>query len=149
MCSLILFHLYRTAFIQRNTFFGLSFDICLLLFFDISWYLLLLSSSTERYICCRYLERKEFLERADVRQFEIERAMRMGKRSNRWRKYASVTQHSLALHFNLSKGEGEVFNVIQFCHPVSGYWFLKNIQSQEIYHLYLCNLLSAIDWRNQ
>ncbi|XP_068244812.1 craniofacial development protein 1 [Palaemon carinicauda] len=30
-----------------------------------------------------YLEKKDFLERADLRQFEIERAMRMNKRSNR------------------------------------------------------------------
>ncbi|RXG69409.1 Craniofacial development protein 1 [Armadillidium vulgare] len=30
-----------------------------------------------------YLEKKEFLERADLRQFEIERDMRMSKRSNR------------------------------------------------------------------
>lgn len=30
-----------------------------------------------------YLEKQDFLERADLRQFEIERAMRMSKRSNR------------------------------------------------------------------
>ncbi|XP_076033260.1 yeti [Oratosquilla oratoria] len=30
-----------------------------------------------------YLEKKAFLERSDIRQFEIERTMRMGKRSNR------------------------------------------------------------------
>lgn len=40
----------------------------------------------------RYLDKQAFLERADIRQFEIERAMRQSKRSNRWNFNAGVRQ---------------------------------------------------------
>lgn len=33
---------------------------------------------------CRYLERQDFLERTDLRQFQIEKELRTSRRSNRW-----------------------------------------------------------------
>lgn len=43
------------------------------------WYIIILFI----YYIFRYLDRQDFLERSDMKQFELERDLRMSRRSNR------------------------------------------------------------------